>query len=396
MQFIKVYEILKMAIKSLYENRVRTFLSVLGVVIGTSSIIAAVGLVQTVSSSFAKQVKESGVDSLVLFLSYLPEHQNDYYELSEYLWKHKDLVLTITPKKSLSFEVLSSDNNKKRCEILLVKPSLQLVEGRFLSYLDEDRNNKVAVVFDDQKDKLFGKGQQVLGKKLWIKGNEFEVVGVVKKKQRLANISIGSASDISILVPFNVGESLFSSEISSQQFFIKCVSSEKNKEVQKIIEEFLTQKGFEKDDYSFIDGGEILQGVISVSYLLSALLGGVATVSLIVSGIGITNIILVSVTERTKEIGIRKAVGAKIRDIRFQFLVESSIISILGGIMGIVLGIVVVYAVIPNLMNDVQPTISTFWILLALGVSGFVGVFSGWAPAERAARLEPSIALRYE
>lgn len=224
MQFIKVYEILKMAIKSLYENRVRTFLSVLGVVIGTSSIIAAVGLVQTVSSSFAKQVKESGVDSLVLFLSYLPEHQNDYYELSEYLWKHKDLVLTITPKKSLSFEVLSSDNNKKRCEILLVKPnyyiteSLQLVEGRFLSYLDEDRNNKVAVVFDDQKDKLFGKGQQVLGKKLWIKGNEFEVVGVVKKKQRLANISIGSASDISILVPFNVGESLFSSEISSQQF----------------------------------------------------------------------------------------------------------------------------------------------------------------------------------
>jgi putative ABC transport system permease protein len=402
MQFIRVYEILKMAIKSLYENKVRTFLSVLGVVIGTSSIVAAVGLVQTVSSSFTKQVKESGADSLILFLSYQPGYQTDYYELLKYLMKQKDLVLTVTPKKSLSLEVLSSDNNKKKCEILLVRPNyyitenLQLVDGRFLSYLDEDRNTKVAVVFDDQKDKLFEKGQQVLGKKLWIKGYEFEVVGVVKKKERLADISIGSASDISILVPFNVGESLFGSDVSSQQFFIKCVSSEKNKEVQKIIEEFLTQKGFEKEDYTFLDGREILQGVISASYLLSALLGGVATVSLFVSGIGITNIILVSVTERTKEIGIRKAVGAKIRDIRFQFLVESSIISIAGGIMGIVLGIVVVYAVIPNLMNNVQPTISTFWILFALGVSGVVGVFSGWAPAERAARLEPSIALRYE
>ncbi len=343
MQFIRVYEILKMAIKSLYENKVRTFLSVLGVVIGTSSIVAAVGLVQTVSSSFTKQVKESGADSLILFLSYQPGYQTDYYELLKYLMKQKDLVLTVTPKKSLSLEVLSSDNNKKKCEILLVRPNyyitenLQLVDGRFLSYLDEDRNTKVAVVFDDQKDKLFEKGQQVLGKKLWIKGYEFEVVGVVKKKERLADISIGSASDISILVPFNVGESLFGSDVSSQQFFIKCVSSEKNKEVQKIIEEFLTQKGFEKEDYTFLDGREILQGVISASYLLSALLGGVATVSLIVSGIGITNIILVSVTERTKEIGIRKAVGAKIRDIRFQFLVESSIISIAGGIMGIVL-----------------------------------------------------------
>jgi len=157
----------------------------------------------------------------------------------------------------------------------------------------------------------------------------------------------------------------------------------------------LQNKGLNKEDYAVIDGRELVQSITTISYLLSGLLGGVAAISLIVSGIGIMNIILVSVTERTKEIGIRKAVGAKSGDIRLQFLIESFLISTIGCLVGIVFGLGIVYGVIPDVLG-VEAIISPIWIIISIGICYLIGLLAGWAPAERASRLNPIVALRYE
>lgn len=398
MKYAKFFEAFKIAAKSLIHNKTRTFLSILGVIIGTCAIIVSVGLVQSVSISVSKQLEESGLDSLILVLNY----DIDMSEMYSYLNSKQNLVVGITPKKTYYTEVLSYDGKKYKCEVLLLKPSsyilenLKLVEGRFLSGLDEEKLNKVAIVFKDQAEKLFNNKKEVLFKKLLIGGEEFEVIGTVTKQKRMTDVSIGTSYyDINIIIPYKVGESLFNLEKSSQMFFIKSINSKYNSNIKKLLEEYLRNNGLNKEDYSIIDGREFVQSITTISYLLSGLLSGVASVSLIVSGIGIMNIILVSVTERTKEIGIRKAVGAKSRDIRLQFLIESFLISTLGCFVGIAFGLIIVYGVIPEVMM-VEAHISPIWIIISMAICYLIGLFASWAPAERAARLDPIIALRYE
>ena len=161
------------------------------------------------------------------------------------------------------------------------------------------------------------------------------------------------------------------------------------------MEKYLQNIGLNKEDYAIFDGRELVQSITTISYLLSGLLGGVAAISLIVSGVGIMNIILVSVTERTKEIGIRKAIGAKSSDIRLQFLTESFLISTIGCFVGIVFGLGIVYGIIPNALG-VEAIISPTWIIISIIICYFIGLIAGWAPAERASRLNPIAALRYE
>jgi len=212
----------------------------------------------------------------------------------------------------------------------------------------------------------------------------------------MTDISIGSSYyDINIIVPYKVGESIFNLEKASQMFYIKSINSIYNPKIKELLEEYLQNKGLNKEDYAVIDGRELVQSITTISYLLSGLLGGVAAISLIVSGIGIMNIILVSVTERTKEIGIRKAVGAKSGDIRLQFLIESFLISTIGCLVGIVFGLGIVYGVIPDVLG-VEAIISPIWIIISIGICYLIGLLAGWAPAERASRLNPIVALRYE
>ncbi len=398
MGYVKFFEAFKIAAKSLIHNRTRTFLSVLGVIIGICAIIVSVGLVQSVSISVSKQLEESGLDSLILALHY----DIDIGEMSGYLNSKQNLIVGITPRKTYYTEVLSSDGKDYKCEVLLLKPSsyilenLKLVKGRFLSVLDEEKLNKVAIVFDDQAEKLFNSKNGVLFKKLFIGGEEFEVIGTVAKQKRMTDISIGSSYyDINIIVPYKVGESIFNLEKASQMFYIKSINSIYNPKVKELLEEYLQNKGLNKEDYAVIDGRELVQSITTISYLLSGLLGGVAAISLIVSGIGIMNIILVSVTERTKEIGIRKAVGAKSSDIRLQFLIESFLISTIGCLVGIVFGLGIVYGVIPDVLG-VEAIISPIWIIISIGICYLIGLLAGWAPAERASRLNPIVALRYE
>ncbi|WAM33957.1 ABC transporter permease [Caldicellulosiruptor morganii] len=398
MGYVKFLEAFKIAAKSLVYNKTRTFLSVLGVIIGICSIIVSVGLVQSVSISVSKQLEESGLDSLILIL----QRDVDINEMFRYLNDGQNLLVGITPKKTYYTEVLSSDGKKYKCEVLLLKSSsyvlenLKLVKGRFLSSLDEEKLNNVAVVFENQVDKLFNSKDNVLFKKLFIGGEEFEVIGTVAKQKRMTDFSIGTSYyDINIIIPYKVGESLFNLEKSSKIFFIKSINSKYNSRIKALLEKYLQSKGLNKEDYGIMDGRELVQSVATISYLLSGLLGGVAAVSLIVSGIGIMNIILVSVTERTKEIGIRKAVGAKSSDIWLQFLIESLLISSFGCFIGILLGLSIVYGILPTVLNT-EAHISPMWIIISMGICYLIGLFASWTPAERASRLDPIVALRYE
>jgi len=398
MGYIKFFETFKIAIKSLINNRTRTFLSALGVIIGICAIIVSVGLVQSVSISVSKQLEESGVDSLILALNY----DIDMVDMYEYLSGKQNLIVGITPKKTCYTEVLSSDGRKYKCEVILLKPSsyiienLKLLKGRFLNVLDEEKLNKVAIIFDDQVEKLFNNKNNVLSKKLFIGGEEFEVIGTVTKQKRMTDVSIGSAYyDINIIIPYKVGENIFNIGKNSQMFYIRSINSAYNSKIKKLLEKYLQNIGLNKEDYAIFDGRELVQSITTISYLLSGLLGGVAAISLIVSGVGIMNIILVSVTERTKEIGIRKAIGAKSSDIRLQFLTESFLISTIGCFVGIVFGLGIVYGIIPNALG-VEAIISPTWIIISIIICYFIGLIAGWAPAERASRLNPIAALRYE
>lgn len=400
MVVIKFYEILKVSLKCLIENKVRTLLSSLSIIIGICSIIVAVGLVQSIGVNISKQLEESGLDSLILQLS--GYYKLSYYEIAEYLSKQTNYVVGLTPKKYYYTEVISSDGKKQRCEIQLLKPnaylleSLQLIDGRFLCRIDETHLNKVAIVYSNDLHKLFDNTLNLFQKKLFICGEEFEIVGVVSKTNKMVSLTIGSSSSsIGIIVPYDVGESLFNLENSPQLVYIKCKKSEYNSIVKDLLQKFLKSKGVPDEEINILDGRELLQSITFVSYLLSALLGGVATVSLVVSGIGIMNIILISVSERIKEIGIRKAVGAKNSDIRLQFLTESFLISTIGLVVGILVGLVIVYGILPNILK-VDAYISPTWILISIFICYFVGIVAGWAPAEKAAKLEPSLAIRYE
>ncbi len=396
--------IIKIAIRSLLANKVRSFLATLGIIIGVTSVILMLGLGEGAKVKVTEEIKSFGTNLLVLRPGKKGLHGVRTTEKENLTLEDAKAISKIPFVKNVAPGVASMVqlkylNKNTRSSATGTVPShievrnFEVESGRFLTDQDVRERRKVAAICAKVKEDLFGVTDP-LGKVIKVKGINFQVVGTLKAKGDRGWFN----PDDQIFIPITTAMKRLLGIDYLRNINIQVVSIEKMDMVQRAIEAMMRQRhgitAGEEDDFYIRSQREYLDSMMRVSRTFTFLLAGVASVSLVVGGIGIMNIMLVTVAERTREIGIRKAVGGKNRDILRQFLVESLAVSLLGGILGIILGIGGGFVV--NLSGGYQVIIKLAPILLGFFFSASVGIFFGYYPARKAAKLNPIDALRYE
>jgi putative ABC transport system permease protein len=397
------------AFEALYANRLRSLLTALGIIIGVGAVIVMISISQGASNSTASRLGALGPNVLTVIPgassvggvrggagSRQTLTQADADAIASQVANVSGVSPVVTTQAQIIFQ-----NQNYQTRVLGVYPAYQqigawqMAEGVFFSDADEAQNTTVAVIGQTIVQNLFTPlGIDPLGQQMRISSQTFTIVGVLATK----GASAGADQDDVIYVPFSTAFERLSRQPFVSQIAVQASSANAVNQVQSDIQQLLEQRhniaAGGQDDFSIRNQNQILQTVQGVTTTLTFLLVGVASVSLIVGGIGIMNIMLVSVTERTREIGIRIAVGARRRDVLSQFLIEALVLSGVGGLLGIVIGIAAAIEVskLGNLPQAISPTA----ILLAFGFSALVGIVFGLYPAWRASRLDPITALRVE
>ena len=391
---MRYVEALKIAIRSILSNKMRSFLTMLGIIIGVTAVIALVSIGQGSTRSVTSQIQSMGSNLIMVNVMGRGGESSLTYDQAIAL-KASSFIAAISPVISTSVTAMYGNNSVDNTTVNGVNGDyqsirdLQVAAGRFILPMDDEGRNKVAVLGSNVARELFGFTDPI-GKTIKLNGQNFTVVGILSQK----GSSIAGSDDDSIFIPLKT-MFYFAKNRDIRQIYIEATSPDtvelaKNEINSKLLTIF---KG-DANAFRIIDQSQILSTVNSVTATLSLLLGGIAGISLLVGGIGIMNIMLVSVTERTREIGIRKALGAKKKDILLQFIIESLTLSGLGGIVGIIVGYVL-SMVLGSAMNiNAKPSLST--VLISFSFSVIVGLFFGVYPANKAANLNPIEALRYE
>jgi putative ABC transport system permease protein len=402
----------KIALCALRRNTMRSFLTILGIIIGVAAVIAMVGIGRGASASIQEKIANLGNNMLVIMsgsttqggirmgLGAMPTLTvND----AKAIWREAPAVAAVTYGKRQVAQVVAGNHNWSTA-IEGVTPEFVVVRdwrtaaGRFFTKAEEESAATVAVLGQTVVQNLFGPGQNPLDQVIRIKNVPFRVVGVLTAK---GQSPMGQDQDDTVLIPFTTAERKV---LGTQMLgtvgviMVSAVSPEAVPEAQEQIKALLRERHHlrrgQDDDFIIRNLADLAATAESTSRIMSILLASVASVSLLVGGIGIMNIILVSVTERTHEIGIRMAVGAKSRQILAQFLLEAVVLSTIGGMLGVVCG--VVGAKLVSVLAGWATLVSADAIALAVLFSSAVGIFFGWYPARKAAYLDPIQALRYE
>ncbi len=395
-----------MAATTLLANKLRSSLTMLGIIIGNASVISMVGIGQGAQRLASEQFESLG-PNLIFIVPGSQESRRTALEIPR--------TLILEDAKAIANQVPSIDevapqinsrllityrNKNTNTSIIGTTPeflsvrSFDVARGRFVSNLDSERNNQVVALGADVAKKLFGTSNPV-GQTVRIKNVSFEVIGVMEPK----GAALGDNQDDAAFIPLTTMANRLVGRTSPYGLEVSFISvSAKNQDsigaAQFQIENLLRlrHKIIDEDDFTVRTQKDVLKIVSTITGGLTILLSAIAAISLLVGGIGVMNIMLVSVTERTQEIGLRKAIGAKEQDILIQFLIEAVILSAAGGIVGTMLGISVVQIV--ALVSPLKAGISPVAIILAVSVSGGIGLFFGVVPARRAAKLDPIVALR--
>ncbi len=393
-------EAVSLAFSAIYKNRMRSFLTVLGIVIGVMSVILLISLVTGLKTYITGQIQ--GLGSNLLFV--IPGRiggarspggiqtnkllYSDAVNLKNKLADDADVSGAVQKNTTLKFE----NKNDKGTAVFGVESNypkivaaLKLTEGRFFKESESTAARKVVVIGKTVRENLFGSGNPV-GQTITVDSLRYTVIGVLGSRGSIFGID----ADNSIYVPFLAAQRQFGIT-NLNTIYISAKKSDEVKIVQQKAINIL-KKRLSEDDFTVQSQEQALSTISQITGVLTLALGGIAAISLIVGGIGIMNIMLVSVTERTREIGLRKAVGARPNDIRTQFLVEAVTLSGFGGIIGIVIGVGISF-IIGRFFTTTVPLWS---VGLSFGFSMLVGVVFGVAPAIRAAKLDPIQALRYE
>ena len=400
-----IYETFREAIQNIWSNKFRTFLTMLGIIIGVMAVMVIVGLGNGMTTSIQNEFADMGTNLLTVQVMGYGSRSvkvKDFYELVE---KNSDVLGDVSPVISMSgtVKVGTDDDNYSSTsvegvsEVYLNMAGYTIAQGRPLNYVDMDANKKVCVVGDYIS--RVGYGGNAIGQSIKIGREWYTIVGVLEAKIDDPSNQEGSSDDY-IFVPYTTAMRV--SGISTASSYAVLVPDEENISKGKaIIENGLQELLHSDSGYMVISLSEMLDMMTSMINMVVTVLTAIAAISLLVGGIGIMNIMMVSVTERTREIGIRKALGAKERTILSLFVVEAGTTSALGGIIGIGLGYTVsalatkVLAVIMTDMTiTVTPTAGS--IAVAFGISVGIGVLFGYLPAKRAASLNPIEALRYD
>ncbi len=393
-------EIFKVALRSLWANKVRSFLTMLGIIIGVAAVIALVSIGTGLKLFITEQFEALGSNLIYVYPGDLSGGFREQALISKIRLEdqhHQAIARLDIPIEAISAMTQVADEAKYRentfTSVILGAESsygqianVDLEIGRFFSENEEERRKKVAILGNRAVEEIFP-GIDPLGKSFFLAGTSFEVIGTLEEQ---GGGAMGSSSiDDTIIIPLETAKTLFSQEEYSA-IVIKAQSEEDIDEIKASVEEELLGF-FDEGDFSVLDQRQILNQIDSILGMLTLALGGIAAISLLVGGIGIMNIMLVSVTERTAEIGLRKAVGAENKDILIQFIIESVLLSVLGGLIGVVFGILGSLAIGSFLETAVTP-----WsVLLAFSISTLIGIIFGVAPAKKASSLDPIEALRY-
>ncbi len=387
--------------RSIMRNKMRSFLTSLGIIIGVCSVIIMVAVGQGSQEQIRKQIAAMGTNLLMVMPPAGPREANRLSMTDvEKLRAESSYLSAITGEIRLSGTYVVGGPNYWSTSVYGIEPDYlkikdwNIQEGDFFTEKDIQMRSKVAVLGTTVAAKLFPDKDPV-GQSVRILTTPFTVIGVLKSK---GSNSMGSDQDDVVMVPLETAVNRLTKDRRIESIEMSVISEDLMEEAQTEVTAILREshKLSEKADADFrvMNQSQILETASKTSQTLTALLAAIAGVSLLVGGIGIMNIMLVSVTERTREIGIRMAVGARKKDILLQFLSESMILSLLGGAAGILIALLAAY-ILRTFMNT--PTlINPAVIALSAGFAAAVGIFFGWYPARKAAGLYPIDALRYE
>lgn len=386
-----LYQSMKMAFKSILSSKVRAFLTMLGIIIGVSSVIALVAVGQGTTSQITESLSSLGTNQLTVNIMGRGATTSLTYEEALALGEiegvdHVSPVITgnVTAKHGTENVSVSLEGITPAYEEV---QDFHVQSGRFLLEMDTEYRQKVALIGSDTSEDLFGADNPV-GQKVQINGSSFKIVGLLESK---GSTSVGS-SDEKLLIPISTAERFLQSK-GVRSITVTTTSNDNVDDVKTRLEASLDAKfNAAENAYSVFDSREMLETVNETSATLSLALGGIAGISLFVGGIGIMNIMIVSVNERTREIGIRKAIGAKKKNIMMQFMIESVVLSGTGGLIGVTLGLGASWAVGNYTTLNVAP--SWNMVLISFSFSLIIGVLFGMIPAGKAARMRPIYALR--
>ncbi len=403
---------INLSITSLKANKLRSFLTMLGIIIGVFSVITLISIGEGVRSEVSKQIGNFGSNIIMAIPGKIDSEDginpasfvgqssltlDDMRAISEINGLMETDALTLINGVATVGQRQSSGSFIAGSGLHIEKIMNKNVKyGRWLDQADIDNRSAVVVLDYVVKENLFpGEApESVLGKKITLAKREVEIIGIMEEKDEVESILGGKTPfDNLIIIPMTLAFDINENELI-HRIFTRAESSDL---VDKKVEEIKTvlknrHEGLE--DFSLLTKDDMLELFNDVLGIITNAIGGIAAISLIVGGIGIMNIMLVSVTERTKEIGIRKAVGATDGNILTQFLIESGIISLLGGIIGFIMAYIV--SRIIDIKFGIPTSVTPEAILMAMGISVFVGILFGIAPATKAARKNPIEALRYE
>ena len=398
-----IKETFKQAVQNVLSNKVRTFLTMLGIIIGVMAVIVIVGLGNGMTHMMQDFYSDMGSDILsvnVMTASTRSVEVDDVYRIIN---EKPEYYKGLSPIASVGDTLRVAGEKYRRTYISGVNEDYMIInnykvaKGRGIQYTDLIDNKNICVIGDYVDRKIFGGNG--LGRTLKVGASEYRIVGVLEGRSRPAAQYEGGNDDI-VLIPYTTLMSVNNTS-SVSQYYVVLQDADHSDEAQEYMQKSI-KKLVSKDDYVYVQS--LSAAMAQMSSMINVMVGvltAIAGISLLVGGIGIMNIMLVSVTERTREIGIRKAMGAKERTILAQFVTEAATTSALGGTLGIVLGYIVsaiANQVLPMFTDGMDVTVSPSFnsIVAAFGISVFIGVLFGYLPAKRAARLNPIDALRYD
>jgi len=399
-------EIIQSAIQALRNNILRTSLTMLGIIIGITSVILIYSIGQGAVAFVTNELSSFGTD---YFQINPGSSQFSTFAGSETLTMEDVEAIrndsSLTNIKSVVPVAMVSANieaNGEDSEVLVYGSSPEIIdilrpditEGEFLNDEHESASERVVVMGVDVVEELFGENTSVVGETVRVNNRTFRIIGVIESSSVLAGGFINSSA----VVPYSVATQQLLGEEKLQEIDISVHDSEAINQTIDDVEALLRDRHEldedEENDFQITSSQDIISTVSTITGLLTAMIAGISGISLVVGGVGVMNIMLVSVTERTREIGLLKAIGAKEKDILTQFLVEAVVMSLIGGIIGIILGIAGAFLV--SIIANIPFVVSIPSVILAVGVSTLVGIVFGIYPARRAAKLSPIDALRYE
>ncbi|MFA6392927.1 MAG: ABC transporter permease [Candidatus Paceibacterota bacterium] len=406
---MKTKDILEETFMALSSNKIRSGLTMLGIIIGIASVIAMTAIGTGAENSISASIQSIG-SNLIIVSPGAPRGVGQ--QVSQGRGGAKTLTLAdveslksingvkaVTAEVSSRLQVTAKGMNTNTTvdgvtpDYTLVR-NLEVDTGTFITDQNNQSGAKVAVVGPTVVTDLFGDGAtDVIGQTIKIKNNQFKIIGVTKAK---GGTGFQNPDDM-IYIPLTTAQRYFSGDQYVNSISVAATGSDMTTAVQAEITSILLtrhNKDESSADFSTMNQADIIATASSITGTFTMLLSAIAGISLLVGGIGIMNMMLTSVTERTREIGLRKAIGAKRRDVNIQFLVEAVMLTFIGGVIGVILGWGVSFGITKLGILEAQVSISS--VLLAFGVSAFIGIVFGYYPAQRASKLNPIEALRYE